>query len=203
MTSISAVAPEEHRAHTRSNKHSQWRRTKEYRAALKSFLEKHPWCEIWLEVGVKVRATEAHHVNPWSYRSFELFCDLENNGAMAVSGSRSGAGHYAAHHDLKICPICKKRKCNRFAEGCQACLFEKYPDLKQRHEEGAIERQENQRNRDRIRRQKKNPHPCKWRARSQFQRCLSKKGNGHCNHNRRNASGSCPIFKEKPQKVTA
>ncbi len=85
---IAAVCPEETRVHTRRNKHNAWRKTKEYKAALKLFLERHPWCEIWLEAGIKVPATEAHHVNEWSYHSFELYCDLEHNGAIAVSGSR-------------------------------------------------------------------------------------------------------------------
>jgi len=107
----------------------EWRNRPEYKAASAAFLKKNPWCEVWLAVGIKVPATVVHHPNSWSYTSFELYVDFENNGAMAVSGTKGG-GHYACHHNMKICPICKAKKCDIYAEGCQTCLCEKYPGLK-------------------------------------------------------------------------
>jgi hypothetical protein len=108
----------------------EWRARPEYKAASAAFLKKHPWCEVWLVVGIKVPATVVHHPNAWSYHSFELYIDFENNGAMAVSGTKGG-GHYACHHNQKICPICKSKKCDIYAEGCQSCLCKKYPGLQE------------------------------------------------------------------------
>jgi hypothetical protein len=107
----------------------EWRKRPEYKEKSEAFLKKYPWCEIWLAAGVKVPASEIHHPNRWSYQhGFEVYVDFENNGAMAVSG-RNGGGHYAAHNNLKVCPICKKKKCNIYAEGCQSCLERKHPGL--------------------------------------------------------------------------
>ncbi len=111
-------------------KQKEWRARPEYKAASEAFLKKHPWCEVWLAVGIKVPATVVHHPNAWSYHSFALYIDFENNGAMAVSGTKGG-GHYACHHNQKICPICKSKKCDIYAEGCQSCLCKKYPGLRE------------------------------------------------------------------------
>lgn len=190
--------PEERRSHNRANKHARWRRSPEYVSALKIFLEKNPWCEIWLEAGVKVRATEAHHVHQWSYSSFELFCDLQNNGAIAVSGSRvkPGGGHYAAHHHLRICPSCKKNKCDIFAEACKPCMVKKYPHLKEAFER-AKESQRIDRNlQAKKRREQRNPFPCMRRGKEQ--RCKRKPALV-CEYSRRNAA-TCQYFRERDKK---
>lgn len=120
----------------------EWRSRPEYKAASAAWLKKNPWCEIWLEVGVKVPATEIHHPNRWSYQhGFDVYVDFDNNGAMAVSG-RKGGGHYACHNTLKVCPICKAKKCNQHAQGCQACLKVKYPKLAAILEQDTLKKKE-------------------------------------------------------------
>ena len=129
MSRITTTNPGAISTKNRRDIQKEWRKRPEYRAASDAFLVKHQWCEVWLAVGIKVPATEIHHPNRWSYQhGFEVYVDFANNGAMAVSG-RKGGGHYACHNSLKVCPLCKAKKCNQHAEGCQACLKEKYPGL--------------------------------------------------------------------------
>ena len=195
LTTDVISCPQERRTNNRRRIVNEWRRRPEYKEASAAFLKKHPWCEIWLEVGVKIPATEVHHPNEWSYKSFEIYVDFENNGAMAVSGSRNGGGHFACHHDLKVCPICKKRKCNRFAEACRSCLVKKYPALKVKLE-AAKEQQRLARNaRERKRKQKKaaDRHPCSRRGLEQ--RCMRKPGEV-CTFNAKNAH-KCRHFRAK------
>lgn len=151
---------------------AEWRARPEYREKSAAFLKKHPWCEIWLAVGVKVPATEIHHPHKWSYmHGFDVYVDFENNGAMAVSG-RKGGGHYACHHGLKVCPICKKKKCDQHAEGCLSCLKEKYPGLaeKIRKDEETKKDRKNAIRRTVRKRQKPAANlsfPCKFRLKDQ------------------------------------
>jgi hypothetical protein len=155
MTDGSVSNPGSRRVINYRKTQAEWRGRPEYREKSAKFLKKHPWCEIWLEVGIKVSATEIHHPNPWSYQhGFEVYVDFENNGAMAVSGKKGG-GHYACHNSLKVCPICKKKKCNIHAEGCKSCMEKKYPNLAMK-----IEKDVEIKRIDRNIKRRKDKHPC-------------------------------------------
>jgi hypothetical protein len=176
----------------------EWRSRPEYREKSAAFLKKHPWCEVWLAVGVKVPATEIHHPNKWSYmHGFEVYADFENNGAIAVSG-RKGGGHYACHHNQKVCPICKKKKCDQYAEACQSCLKEKYPKLAKALEESAERKKAAEKVRRKVQKTKsKKPaaflsFPCKFRL--QEQHC--EKG-GICGYSKENYQ-KCRQAQERP-----
>lgn len=133
----------------------EWRKRPEYKEKSAAFLKKNPWCEVWLAVGVHVPATEIHHPNRWSYQhGFEVYVDFENNGAMAVSGNKGG-GHYACHNFLKVCPICKKKKCNIHSECCKACHVKKYPAIA-----APLEKDEDQKRISRNFERRKGEHPC-------------------------------------------
>lgn len=198
ITGSRTVCPEERRAHTRRHRHEEWRRRPEYRRRKSLFLAKHPWCIVWLEVGVKVPATEIHHPNDWSYASFELYVDFEHNGAMPVSGSRGGGGHYAIHHGLKICPVCKKNKCGIYATACRACEMKLNPWLAE-----ALTRAKEQQRIDKNARAKRKrakkaylEHPCARRGTEQ--RCRL---GGICKYRKDNAK-KCEKFRGKLPRET-
>lgn len=181
-------------------KQKEWRARPEYKAASEAFLKKHPWCEVWLAVGIKVPATVVHHPNAWSYHSFALYIDFENNGAMAVSGTKGG-GHYACHHNQKICPICKSKKCDIYAEGCQSCLCKKYPGLREHIDKIKRDRMDRKNAARKIERSKRRTatenHPCACRRVGQ----MCNDGNA-CPYPAKRAENECRHFEKKKARLS-
>jgi len=102
-----------------------FRQTKEYRDASDAWLVEHPFCEMWLREGIQVKSVLVHHPYKWSYLTTALYIDFKNNGAMAVSS----AGHFACHHGLKVCPVCKKNWCPAERDMCKLCWERANPEL--------------------------------------------------------------------------
>jgi hypothetical protein len=171
-TSIEVTNPGERASRGRKNLHEEWLQSPEYKENKRLFLIANPWCEEYLAVGVKVPAILVHHKNKWSYKSKALFCDLFNNGAMALSNK----GHFCNHHGLKICPDCKDRVCDAKALRCTVCEAKINPWVKAEIEKGKQERKDrnNAKARSRTAQRVYQTFPCIRRGTEQ--RCRRKTG---------------------------
>ena len=170
------------------------RLTPEYKEKQRVFLEANPWCEVWLEVGVKVPATLIHHVYTWSYKSPAIYMDFFNNGAEAVSFK----GHYARHNNLKACPVCKKKLCPISRDRpCKMCFEKEHPAIVALQKEVDEQKKEDQK-KDRKKKKAssyKSKHTCRYWGRGQ--KC--KLRSIACQHSHTDAP-KCKWFKEKVKK---
>jgi hypothetical protein len=169
------------------------RRTPEYQERQRIFLEANSWCEVWLEVGIKVPSTLIHHVYRWSYKSPAIYMDFFNNGAEAVSFK----GHYARHHGLKVCPECKKKMCPHEATSCKACFEKKHPEIVKLQKELEDKKKEDLKASRKIKSINKlrNKHMCRYWGRGQ--KC--KLRSVACQHSHTDAP-KCKWYKEKVKK---
>lgn len=186
MNTTEVSNPATRRSGYRKNLHEEWLKSPEYLEQKRLFLIANPWCEEYLAVGKKVPAILAHHKNKWSYKSKALFCDLFNNGAMALSHR----GHWCNHHGMKICPDCKDKVCDAKAERCTACEAKVNPWVKEEIEKGKQERKDrnNARARSRTAQRVYANFPCIRRGTEQ--RCRRRTGL-ICNYSAKTAK-NCP-----------
>ena len=103
--------------------------SKEWTEKKTAFLKKYPYCEMHLEVGIKVPATVPHH--PYRNGTGGHYTDLELSQCVAYCKTC----HFSIHHGRKLCPVCKEHYPMWDAEMCWSCYCKQNPDIVARIEE--------------------------------------------------------------------
>jgi hypothetical protein len=131
------------------------------------------------------------HPFRWAYKSKELYLDFEASMCRVVCRTCNSA----FERGLDMCPRCLTHYKQMREPICRDCLFELHPEAKAAFEQGQQDQKDRQRNRSRVKRDRKNPHPCARRG--LLQRCLRTPG-AVCDQNRANApKNRCGHYKAR------
>jgi len=112
-------SPENNRISSRKKKMRKTWQTKEWKDAVKEFTKGKvcQWC------GGTSYLT-AHHPYRNSYGN-QTYLDLYLSGAIVLCRSC----HFAIHHSLILCPVCKKHYMRLGADMCYGCFIIKHPEV--------------------------------------------------------------------------
>lgn len=137
------------------------------------------------------------HPYRWAYKDPALYLDFEKAMCRVVCRTCNSA----FERGLDICPVCLQNYKQMREPICRPCYFKAHPEAEAAFLRGQQDQKARQAARSRIKRDRKNPHPCARRG--QLQRCLWRPG-AVCDQNRRNApKNGCGHYKPRVQEKKA